>query len=102
MKTTGAYAVLLFLLCGAAAARAADTRTYTGIVTDSKGKPLAGVGVWSVINEGHPIKQKEAETTTDAKGRYTLGPLRAIEPIDPFGRARRARMERILRFDHPD
>lgn len=45
-----------------------------GRVVDPDGRPIAGARVWS---RGHGDKTPVAETKTDARGRYRLGPIKA-------------------------
>jgi RNA polymerase sigma factor (sigma-70 family) len=50
------------------------TGYLTGCVTDPDGKPVAGARVWS---RSHAAKTPQAETTTDADGKYRLGPIKS-------------------------
>jgi RNA polymerase sigma factor (sigma-70 family) len=50
------------------------TGYLTGRVLDPDGKPVAGARVWS---RSHAAQTRQAETKTDADGKYRLGPVKA-------------------------
>lgn len=73
---------------------------YTGLVTDAEGKPVVGVRVWSELNTANPSQARavEAETVTDAQGRYSL----SLPPLESIGLSGRYNWsERNFYFDHP-
>ena len=73
----------------------AEKVRYAGIVTNPTGRPLPGVRVRSDVSFHRPrgYEKGEAETVTDANGRFSLGSLPAI---DKFKGTRR------IFFDHPE
>lgn len=81
------------------AAIAAEPIIYKGVITDSAGKPIEGVRVWSELTLPDPKirNASEANSITDAQGRYELAPLRrSYTPAHNVGW-----VSRVLRFDHP-
>lgn len=61
---------LTALLCVAATAASAQTRTLTGTVTGPDNQPVVGATVFAT--DGHKNNVPLAGTTTDASGNYSL------------------------------
>jgi RNA polymerase sigma factor (sigma-70 family) len=79
----------------------AETVTYSGVVRGPDGRPVAGVRVRSQLLMANPARSvfSEAETITDASGKYSLPPVEALPTRRNVGLEWR---QRTIYFDHPD
>lgn len=72
-----------------------NTITYKGIVTDELGNPVGNVHVWShSYTYGIQFSGIEADTTTDDKGNFTIGPVIAGSEENV--------LQRYIIFEHLD
>ncbi|MHC4400482.1 MAG: M56 family metallopeptidase [Planctomycetota bacterium] len=81
-----------------------ETVTFSGLVTDPEGKPLAGVQVRSHVTRLPPLELifDEAHALTDERGRFRLAGLPQLGRLSPAAPLDETRGDRKLVFEHPD